>query len=291
MMRSVHAILVCALALACVWGCPPASPCQTNADCAAPNTCDLEAGRCAVGGDTTASSSGGAASSSTSRSTGTSSAGATSMPGSSVAGSSSRVTSSSLAGSSMSLGSSSVAAVSSSAGGSSAAASSVMASSSSAGGASSSGAVPPANDFCANAEVVMLPPVTPDGGASVTRVITGSSILAGHELQELTAGCITMPREGSAPQPEVFYTFVPDAAVHLDVLVESTTAATFDSVLYLLRGGCSGTEVACHDDIVANTVRNSHLQGIQLDAMTPYILVVDTWDVGAAFRLTFRTFN
>jgi len=166
-----------------------------------------------------------------------------------------------------------------------------MASSSSAGGGSSSGAVPPANDFCANAEVVMLPPVTPDGGASVTRVITGSSILAGHELQELTAGCITMPREGSAPQPEVFYTFVSDAAVHLDVLVESTTAATFDSVLYLLRDGCSGTEVACHDDIVANTVRNSHLQGIQLDAMTPYILVVDTWDVGAAFRLTFRTFN
>ena len=137
---------------------------------------------------------------------------------------------------------------------------------------------------------MVLPPLPQDGGASVTRVITGSSIFAGHELQELTAGCITMPRQGGAPQPEVFYTFTSDALVHLDVLVESTSAATFDSVLYLLRGGCNGTEVACHDDIVANTVRNSHLQGVLLEAGTPYILVVDTWDVGASFRLTFRTF-
>ncbi|MCZ7679439.1 MAG: hypothetical protein M5U28_12030 [Sandaracinaceae bacterium] len=54
---------------------------------------------------------------------------------------------------------------------------------------------------------------------------------------------------------------------------------TFDTVLYLLDGGCTGPEIACNDDLVLGMMRLSELT-VWLRAGQEIAIVLDSYLVG-----------
>ncbi|MBI5497781.1 MAG: hypothetical protein HY904_22430 [Deltaproteobacteria bacterium] len=137
---------------------------------------------------------------------------------------------------------------------------------------------PPANDTCANATALTLPAA----GAAALRV-TGTSVGATDDLARTTETCGSIPT--SATPPEVFYSFTaPATAVALTV----TTETEGDTLVYLIKGGCTGgTEVACNDDFGSASYGSQFTT--TLEANAAYTLVVDSYRNGTDFTLVLST--
>jgi hypothetical protein len=136
----------------------------------------------------------------------------------------------------------------------------------------------PANDTCAGARVLTLPA---PGGAPL--VVTGSTAAAADDRNSTVDGCTGSSQAPS--KPEVFYSFTPTVPVKMTARV-----AGYDSLVYLLAGGCNGTQVACNDDEdYAGGRYDSLLADVSLSAGVTYVLAVDSYAGGGSFTLTITT--
>ena len=75
-----------------------------------------------------------------------------------------------------------------------------------------------------------------DLGGAAPQSISGSTAMAGDDVA---------PNCGPPGGPDRVFTFTP---AHSGVYTFTTAGSTFDTVLYVLAGGCSGTTLACNDD-------------------------------------------
>jgi hypothetical protein len=75
------------------------------------------------------------------------------------------------------------------------------------------------------------------------------------------------------------FTTTSSSTIHLD-----TRGSTYDTVLYVRRGSCTGTEVACNDDIGGGDT-DSELD-VTLPADTYYVIVDDFYDTTGDYILT-----
>jgi len=73
---------------------------------------------------------------------------------------------------------------------------------------------------------------------------------------------------------DVVYAFTPPSDMSVDI---SLCGSSFDTVLYVYEGSCTGDEVACDDDGCASS-DESQVLGVPLNAGTTYYIVVDGKD-------------
>jgi hypothetical protein len=107
--------------------------------------------------------------------------------------------------------------------------------------------------------------VIPASGGTFTGTTSGSSLLAG------TCG-------STETSPERVFLWTP-ATSGLANIQTCGTATSYDSVLYLREGGCTGTEIGCNDDTAgcatgAGASRGSRVR-TNVVAGRPYAIVVD----------------
>lgn len=131
--------------------------------------------------------------------------------------------------------------------------------SSSGGGGSSSGGDPPMLEDCPAGEIPNAP---------LPSTVMGSSL---GEDSEFSSGC------GGAGAPDVAFTFV--APADGDYTFD-TQGTTFDTVLYVLDGFCSGPVLQCNDDGVVGT--NQSMLSVPLLQDQEVTVVVDAFGLQGA---------
>ena len=123
--------------------------------------------------------------------------------------------------------------------------------------------------------------VIPAGGGTFTGTTSGPSTQS--------AGCVVT---GSAP--ERIFQWTPAVSGMATLHTCNTTATTYDTVLYVRSGSCTGTQLACNDDTtgcgtttdVANPHRGSRVT-LAVTAGETYFVVVDGYNGQAgSFSLT-----
>jgi hypothetical protein len=125
---------------------------------------------------------------------------------------------------------------------------------------------PPAASACGSAANI------PAEGGTFSGATSGPSTLAGTCVPTATA-------------PERVYRWTPAASGTAIIQTCSTTATTYDTVLYVRSGTCTGTQLACNDDTtgcgtttdVANPHRGSRIT-TTVSAGQTYFIVVDGYD-------------
>ena len=105
----------------------------------------------------------------------------------------------------------------------------------------------------------------------------GNNTTLSDDAQPATCASTSVGRGGQ----DAWFTFTltSSTAVHLD-----TRGSTYDTILYIRRGSCTGTEVACDDDIGGGDV-DSEID-VTLPADTYYVIVDDFYDSTGDYILT-----
>ncbi|MBW2262777.1 MAG: putative metal-binding motif-containing protein [Deltaproteobacteria bacterium] len=105
----------------------------------------------------------------------------------------------------------------------------------------------------------------------------GNNTTLSDDAQPATCAGTSVGRGGQ----DAWFTFTltSSSAIHLD-----TRGSTYDTVLYVRRGSCTGTEVACDDDIGGGDT-DSEID-VTLPADTYYVIVDDFYDLTGDYILT-----
>ena len=120
------------------------------------------------------------------------------------------------------------------------------------------------------------PTVVPASGGLFTGTTGGSSLVAG------TCG-------SSDTSPDRVFLWTPNVS-GLANIETCGTGTSYDSVLYMRQGGCSGAEIGCNDDSAGCAIAGGASRGSRLrtnvTAGTPYAIVVDGYHgAGGSFTL------
>lgn len=71
---------------------------------------------------------------------------------------------------------------------------------------------------------------------------------------------------------DVVYAFTPPSDMSVDI---SLCGSSFDTVLYVYEGSCTGDELACDDEGCGLSTDQSQVLGVPLSALTTYYIVID----------------